>query len=113
VLDEALTPLREHLLTLPGVTPLPCDGEGHAVEGMAACMHLRIAVPSPAREELLGRVAPVARQAQFVLTALVGRRDLYSLAYRPGKRGGDIAQDAARLVQMLKGSDPFYGGKGV
>ncbi len=100
--DPALTGLAAALDAVPGLQALPCDGLGHPIENAAACLHLRSTVPSPQREELLARVAPVVRKASFVLAALIDRRDLYSLSFKPPPRGGDLAASAAKLETLLR-----------
>ena len=89
---------------LEGLEPVPCDGLGHPIEDATACLHLRCTVKSPRREEILARVAPVVRKAGFVMAALIDRADLYSLSYKPPKRGGDLEAAAARLAALL--ADP-------
>jgi len=102
---QALRDLGVALERLPDVTALPCDGAGHQLEvAPERCLHLRISKVSPPREEFLAQIAPLVRKAQFVLAALMARADLYNLAWRPGKRGGVLAEDAAKLAALL--ADP-------
>jgi hypothetical protein len=102
--EDALAAARAAIDGVEGLESLPCDGAGHPIPDAAACFHVRCTLPSPAREELLARVAPVVRRAKFVLAALVDRRDLYSVSWKPPKRGGDVAGAAARLAELL--ADP-------
>ena len=87
---------------LPGLQSMPCDGLGHPIEDAAACLHVRCLLASPQREELLGGIGPLVRRAQFVMAALIGRRDLYSLSWKPGPRGGTVADAAAKLEALLR-----------
>jgi hypothetical protein len=89
------------LRQIEGVEPLPCDGHGHHLEGFAACLHVRIGLPSPRREEMLGRLASLVRRQHFVLASLVERPDLYNLTYRPGRRGADLAAAGSALAALL------------
>lgn len=101
-IDPRLEGVAAALAALGGFEPLPCDGEGHPIEDAAACLHLRTSLKSPQREEALGRVAPVVRKASFVLAALIDRRDLYSLSYKPPKHGADLAAASAKLEALLR-----------
>ena len=102
--DDPLRPLADAVDRVGGRSALPCDGQGHPIEDAAACLHVRCTLPSPQREELLGRISPLARRSKFIMAALVARRDLYSLGWHPGKRGGDLEAAVAELAARL--SDP-------
>ena len=101
-IDPALEGVAAALGDIEGLHPLPCDGLGHPIEDAAACLHLRCSLKSPQREEALARVGPVVRKASFVLAALIDRRDLYSLSYKPPKRGADLGAAAAKLEALLR-----------
>lgn len=101
-IDPALAGVAAALGAIEGLQPLPCDGLGHPIADAAACLHLRCTLKSPQREETLARVGPVVRKAAFVLAALVDRRDLYSLSFKPPKRGADLAPAAAKLEALLR-----------
>lgn len=100
--DPALDALSAAIAALPGFEPLPCDGQGHPIEGAAACLHVRCTLKSPQREEALARVGPAVRKASFVMAALIDRRDLYSLSFKPAQRGADVAAAAAKLASLLR-----------
>lgn len=103
VIPPVFREMSEALRTLPDVDAAPCDGVGHQLEvDPSRCLHVTIRKASPAREEFLAGLAPLVRKAQFVLAALADRRDWYNLAWRPGKRGGDLAEDALRLAALLR-----------
>jgi hypothetical protein len=102
VIEAALAPLAEALGELEGLQPLPCDGQGHPIEGAEACLHLRTSLKSPQREEALARVGPVVRKAGFVMAALIDRRDLYSLSYKPAKKGSDLGAAVEKLAALLR-----------
>lgn len=101
-IDPALLGVASAFSSIEGLEALPCDGLGHPIEDAEACLHLRCSLKSPRREEILAMVGPVVRKAAFVMAALVDRRDLYSLSYKPGKRGGDLAAAAAKLEALLR-----------
>lgn len=109
--SDPLAAVAAAVAALPGLTPLPCDGRGHPIEDAVACLHVRCTLPSPRREEVLGLVAPLVRRAKFVMAALVDRRDLYCIGYRPGKRGGDVADAAARLAALLASPSQLAAGE--
>lgn len=100
VSEGPLGAVMRALDAIPGLEALPCDGEGHPIPEVSACVHARCTVASPEREELLARVAPVVRRARFVMAALVDRRDLYMLGLPPG-RGQDVEEAGARLATLL------------
>ena len=79
---------------------LGLDGLPDAV----ACVHVRCALPSPQREETLGRLGPLVRRARFVMAALVDRRDRYSVSLPQDKRRRDPVEAVSKLVELL--SDP-------
>ena len=101
-MDPLLGDLATALGEIDGLEPLPCDGAGHPIEGAEACVHLHCTLKSPQREEALARVGPVVRKAGFVLAALIDRRDLYSLSYKPPKKGSDLAVAATKLAALLR-----------
>ena len=102
MIDEQLAGVADALSAIEGLASLPCDGAGHPIEGAAACLHVRCSLASPRREEIFALVAPIVRKAQFVLAALVDRRDLYALSYKPPKGTGDLAVAAAKLEALLR-----------
>lgn len=106
-MDEPLAPVARALASVEGLEPLACDGEGHPIEGAAACLHFRLHVASPRREVLLGTLGAVVRRARFVLAALVDRRDLYSLSFKPQKRGPTVSEAAHALAELLCDPDAF------
>ena len=99
---DPLQAAKEALSAIEGTEAMPCDGSGHPIPDADACFHVRCSLPSPRREELLARVAPVVRRAKFVLAALVDRRDLYSVSWKRPKRGGELEQAAAELAGLLR-----------
>lgn len=100
--SESLAGVAAAFAEIDGIEPLDCDGLGHPLEDALACLHLHCSLPSPQREELLGWVGPLVRRAQFVMAALVDRRDLYQLGLKPGKRGVDVNEAAAKLEALLR-----------
>lgn len=108
--DEHLEAARTAMEAIEGLHALDCDGKGHPIPDADACFHVSCTLPSPGREELLARVAPVVRRAKFVLAALVDRRDLYSVSWRAPKRGGDLGQAAERLAQLLADDEALGSG---
>ena len=109
--DPILQPAREAVDAIEGLASLPCDGEGHPIPDADACFHLRCELPSPRREELLAQVAPVIRRAQWVLAALVDRKDLYSVSWKKPKRRGELDAAVEKLARLL--SDDEALGSGV
>lgn len=107
---DPLAPALEAVNAIEGLEALPCDGRGHPIPDADACFHLRCELPSPHREELLARVAPVVRRAKFVMAALVDRRDLYSISWKRPKRGGELEEAAAKLASLLSSSDELGSG---
>lgn len=101
--SEIFAPLAAALADIDGLEPLPCDGAGHPAEGAAACVHVRCTLKSPEREELLAWLAPLVRRGRWVMSALVARRDLYSLSFRPA-RPADNEAAALALATLL--ADP-------
>jgi len=95
---------------ITGLSTLDCDGQGHPIPDTQACFHVRCTIPSPQREELLARVAPVVRRAKFVLAALVDRRDLYSVSWKAPKRGGGLSEAGARLASLLSDHEALGSG---
>jgi hypothetical protein len=85
-----------------GLQALPCDGIGHPLEDAVACVHVKCSLPSPQREEMLGWLGSLVRRAQFVMAALIDRRDLYQIALKPGKRGVETEAAAAKLEALLQ-----------
>ena len=105
-LDELATAID----AVDGLESLPCDGEGHPIEDADACLHVRCTLKSPRREELLATVGPAARRAHFVMAALVDRRDLYSFAFKPGKRRTSLAEACEKLIALLSDMDSLASG---
>lgn len=101
---------RAAMDAIEGLETSACDGEGHPIPDAEACFHFRCSLPSPDREELLARVAPVVRRAKWVLAALVDRRDLYSVSWQRPKRGGDLADAAERLASLLADDEALGSG---
>jgi hypothetical protein len=99
--SSALDVVGAAMAAIGGLEPLPCDGQGHPIEDALACLHLRCTFASPQREEMLARVAPAVRKAHFVMAALVDRRDLYSLSYKPPKGSADLDAAAAKLAKLV------------
>ena len=100
--SEPLSGVASALAEIDGLETLPCDGIGHPLEDALACVHVRCTLPSPRREELLGWLGALVRRAQFVMAALIDRRDLYQLGLKPNKRGADVAEAAAKLEALLR-----------
>ena len=102
-MEPAVERLSAAISRIDGLEPLACDGLGHPIEDAAACLHVRCGLKSPAREELLARVGPLVRRAGWVMAALVARPDLYSLSWKPPKRGaeGGEAAATAKLEALL------------
>ena len=107
-LSEPLAGVAAAFADIDGIEALPCDGLGHPLEDAMACLHLRCSLPSPRREEMLGWLGSLVRRAQFVMAALIDRRDLYQLGLKPSKRGVDVAEAAAKLEALLR--DPAQRG---
>ena len=105
-MDDAphLTDVAAALAAVDGLEVLPCDGKGHPLEDAVACVHVRCTLPSPRREELLGWLGALVRRAQFVMAALIDRRDLYQIGFKPLRPGADVREAAAKLVALL--ADP-------
>ena len=99
---EKLEGVASALAAIPGLEPLICDGAGHPIEDASACLHVRCTLASPQREELLASVGPLMRKAQFVMAALIDRRNLYSVSWKAPKRGGDVAEAAGKLEALLR-----------
>ena len=108
---ELLSEAFRALDAIEGLEASPCDGKGHPIPDAVACLHVRCTLPSPAREELLARVAPVVRRAKVVMAALIDRRDLYSVSFTPPGRGGDPAEAAARLAALLRDESELASGR--
>src|SRR5687768_3988517 len=111
VMPDPLDDVAAAVAQVEGLEPLPCDGKGHPIEDALACAHVRCTLKSPSREELLAQIGPLVRRAGWVMAALVARPDLYSLSWKPPKRGGDLEAAAAKLAAMLR--DPAARGDGA
>ena len=101
---DALSQVAAALGAIEGLEVLPCDGLGHPLENAVACLHVRCTLASPRREELLGWLGSLVRRAQFVMAALIDRRDLYQVGFKPSRRDADVDEFALKLVALL--ADP-------
>jgi hypothetical protein len=101
-MSEPLAEVDAAVAQVEGLEPVACDGQGHPIEDAQACTHVRCTLKSPQREELLAQIGPLVRRAGWVMAALVARSDLYSLSWKPPKRGGDVAAAASKLAAMLR-----------
>lgn len=101
-MSDTLSRVAAALDAIEGLETLPCDGLGHPLENAVVCLHVRCTLGSPRREELLGWLGSLVRRAQFVMAALIDRRDLYQVGFKPSRKDADVEEFALKLDALLR-----------